>query len=59
MKKTLHSGALAFGRGPQKWNAPFIQSVSGDLLLLVTGKVSTDLTPNRKTACPNAGNTHF
>ena len=29
------------------------------LLLLVTGKISTDLTPNMKTACPNAGIAHF
>ena len=53
------SAYSAFGHGPQQWDDPFIQNVSGDLLLLVTGKISTDLTPNRKTACPNAGIAHF
>ena len=53
------SAYSAFGHGPRQWDDPFIQSVSGDLLLLVTGKISTDLTPNMKTACPNAGIAHY
>ena len=53
------SAYSAFGHGPRQWNDPFIQSVSEDLLLLVTGKISTNLTPNMKTACPNAAIAHF
>ena len=53
------SAYSAFGHGPQQWDNPFIQNVSSDLLLLVSGKISTDLTPNMKTACPNAAIAHF
>ena len=44
----------ALGHGDNHWKEPLVQGIVGDLLLLVTGKITADISPNFETVCPDA-----